>query len=49
MSFQNPKINVIGVVFQNKHGTKYYSRYYMNKKEGKGEYDLSNEENKRKL
>lgn len=32
MSFENPKIQVTGVVFQNKHGSKYYSRYYTNKK-----------------
>ena len=32
MSFLNPQIKVIGIVFQNSHGSKYYSRYYLSDK-----------------
>lgn len=48
-SFENPKIKITGVVFQNKHGSKYYSRYYTSKKDNKTDNDLSVEQNQRKL
>jgi hypothetical protein len=35
MSFQTPKIKILGITYQNKHGSKYYSKYYIDSKETK--------------
>lgn len=48
-SFENPRIKITGVVFQNKHGSKYYSHYYTTKKDAKLDNDLSVDKNQRKL
>ena len=49
MSFENPRIKVTGIVFQNKHGSKYYSNYFLTSKEGRSDFDLSKEEYQRKF
>jgi hypothetical protein len=50
MSFENPKIKVVGIVFfEKKHGRKYYSKYYTTKKEATPSFDLSLPDNQAKF
>ena len=49
MSFENPRIKVAGIVFQNKHGSKYYSNYFLSSKEARSDFDLTKEEYQRKF
>lgn len=49
MSFENPKIKIVGIVFQSVHGNKFYSRYYVDKNDPRADQELSKEESQRKL
>lgn len=49
MSFENPRIKVTGVVFQNKYGSKYYSNYFLAPKEHRGDFDLATPDSQRKF
>jgi hypothetical protein len=47
----NPKVNVVGVIFQNKQGERYYSKYYSQHSPANlnRTYDLSNREHQKKF
>lgn len=42
----SPKVKVVGVVFQNNQGERYYSKYYA---QSTGNFDLTSKESQKKL
>lgn len=52
MSLSSPKVKVIGVIFQNNFGARYYAKYWVKHSSivfGKAEYDLTGEAGQHKL
>jgi hypothetical protein len=42
----SPKVKVVGLIFQNNQGERYYSKYYA---QAKGNFDLTSKESQKKL
>jgi hypothetical protein len=49
IAMNNPKVNVVGIVFQNNQGERYYSKYYSQHSQLNRAFDLSGKEGQKKF